>query len=30
LDIWVWRGLFILAGLIIVALFTKEAMDEGK
>lgn len=26
--IWIFRGLFILAGLAIIALFTKGAIDE--
>jgi len=27
---WIWRGIFIVAGLAIIALFTKGAIDESK
>ncbi len=28
MELWIWRGLFLLAGLIIIAWFTKGAIDE--
>ena len=28
MDVWIWRGLFIVVGLIIIALATKETTDK--